>query len=84
MSLLRQYRAEITVKDDGASIHPDDIHYVFKRFYRSRHSKNKQGIGIGLALAKNIVEQHGGTMTVQSEFGTGTAFHLVFPKLSKL
>jgi len=75
---------QITIKDNGAGIHPEDIHHIFKRFYRSRFSKEKQGIGIGLALSKSIIEKHGGTITVQSELGKGAAFNLIFPKLSKL
>lgn len=73
---------EITIKDNGKGIHPEDFHNIFKRFYRSRFSKDKQGIGIGLTLARTIVEKHGGTITVESEPGKGTAFHLVFPKLT--
>lgn len=75
---------EITVKDNGTGIHPEDIHHIFKRFYRSRSSKDRQGVGIGLALSKAIVEQHGGTISVQSELEKGTSFHLIFPKLSNL
>ncbi len=75
---------EITVKDDGSGIHPEDIHHIFKRFYRSRFSKDRQGVGIGLSLSKAIVEKHGGTITVQSELGNGAAFHIVFPKLTNL
>ena len=75
---------QITIKDNGAGIHPEDLHHIFKRFYRSRFSKEKQGIGIGLALSKSIIEKHGGTITVQSELGKGAAFNLFFPKLSKL
>lgn len=74
---------EIMIKDNGTGIHPEDIHYVFKRFYRSRFSKDKQGIGIGLALAKTIVEKHGGYITVES-LKKGACFRLVFPKLSNL
>lgn len=74
----------ITIKDNGRGIHPQDIHSVFKRFYRSRFSKDKQGIGIGLTLSKSIVEKHGGSIMVESELGKGTAFHLVFPKLTNL
>lgn len=75
---------EIIVKDEGMGIHPEDINWIFKRFYRSRFSKNKQGIGIGLTLSKVIVEKHDGVITVESELGSGTTFHLTFPKLSKL
>lgn len=75
---------QITIKDNGMGIHPEDIHHIFKRFYRSRFSKDKQGVGIGLTLSKAIVENHGGTVTVESELGKGTAFYLAFPKLSNL
>ena len=75
---------EITIKDNGTGIHPEDVHHIFKRFYRSRFSKDNQGAGIGLTLAKAIVEKHGGSITVESELGQGTAFHLAFPKLTNL
>jgi signal transduction histidine kinase len=74
--------SEIIIKDNGAGIHPEDIHSIFKRFYRSRHSKDKQGIGIGLTLSKMIVEQHGGSITAESKPDNGTVFRLVFSKLT--
>jgi len=74
----------ITIRDDGPGIHPEDIHFIFKRFYRSRFSKNQQGAGIGLALVKIIVEKHGGTIQVESQPGQGAAFHLTFPRLTNL
>ncbi|TYP54211.1 sensor histidine kinase [Thermosediminibacter litoriperuensis] len=74
----------ITIKDNGTGIHPEDIPHIFKRFYRSRFSKDKHGVGIGLTLAKTIIEMHGGIVTVESEVGKGTAFNLIFPKLSNL
>lgn len=73
---------EIIIKDSGSGIHPEDIHHIFKRFYRSRYSKDKQGVGIGLALSKTVVEKHGGTITVSSELGHGVQFCLIFPKLT--
>ncbi len=75
---------QIIIKDNGSGIHPEDINHIFKRFYRSRFSKDKQGAGIGLTLAKAIVEMLGGSITVESASGKGTAFSLVFPKLSNL
>ncbi len=74
----------ITIKDNGTGIHSEDIHHIFKRFYRSRFSKDKQGVGIGLTLSKTIVERHGGTISVESNFGKGTTFRLAFPKISNL
>ncbi|MCR4434967.1 MAG: HAMP domain-containing sensor histidine kinase [Clostridiales bacterium] len=75
---------QITIKDNGMGIHPEDIHHIFRRFYQSRFSKDKQGVGIGLTLSKAIVEKHGGSIMVESELGKGTAFYLTFPKLSNL
>ena len=74
----------IVIKDNGFGIHPEDLHYIFKRFYRSRFSKNTKGVGIGLTLSKAIVEKHGGTIMVESELDRGTAFHLIFSKLTTL
>ncbi len=72
----------IVVQDNGCGIHPDDIHHIFKRFYRSRFSKDKQGIGLGLPLAKAIILAHDGTIEVESELGKGTVFSIRF--LTKL
>ena len=68
----------IEVKDNGSGIHPEDIHHIFKRFYRSRFSKDSQGIGLGLSLTKAIVEAHDGTIEVDSKIGVGTTFILNF------
>ena len=75
---------QIVIKDNGCGIHPEDIHHIFKRFYRSRFSKDKQGIGLGLPLAKAIVEAHNGTIEVDSELGIGTIFTMNFLIPTKL
>lgn len=75
---------EIHIKDNGRGIHPDDIHHIFKRFYRSRFSNDTQGVGIGLTLAKSIIEKHGATVNVLSELGRGTIFIIAFTNLSVL
>ncbi len=69
---------QITVKDNGSGIHPEDLHHIFKRFYRSRFLKDTQGIGLGLSLAKVIVEAHNGTIEVDSILGTETSFKMNF------
>lgn len=74
----------IVVTDNGTGIHPEDIHHIFRRFYRSRFSNDRSGAGIGLSLAKAIVERHGGTIAVRSELGHGSEFRLVFPKLTNM
>lgn len=75
---------QIIIKDNGNGIHPEDLHHIFKRFYRSRFSKDKQGIGLGLPLAKMIIEAHRGTIEVDSELGIGTTFTLNFLNPTKL
>ncbi len=66
--------AQIIVKDDGSGIHPEDIHHIFKRFYRSRFSQDTQGIGLGLPLAKAIIEAHDGSLAADSIRGQGSTF----------
>ena len=65
---------QITVRDNGSGIHPEDLPHIFKRFYRSRFSQDTQGVGLGLPLAKAIIEAHGGTIEVDSILGGGTVF----------
>ena len=69
---------QITIKDNGSGIYPEDLYHIFKRFYRSRYSKDTQGIGLGLPLAKAIVEAHNGTIEVDSTLGRGTSFTMNF------
>jgi len=75
---------QITIKDNGSGIYPEDLHHIFKRFYRSRYSKDTQGIGLGLPLAKAIVEAHNGTIEVDSTLGRGTSFTMNFLIPTKL
>ena len=58
---------QIKITDNGLGIPEDDFYHIFKRFYRSRHLTETQGIGLGLPLAKSIIEAHGGTIEVFSE-----------------
>lgn len=72
----------ITVRDNGKGIYPDDLHNIFKRFYRSKHSVDAQGAGLGLPLAKSIIEGQDGVISVESVIGEGTSFTISF--LTKL
>lgn len=74
---------QIAVEDTGSGIHPEDLYHIFKRFYRSRFSKDTQGAGLGLPLAKSIVEAHQGSIEVHSKLGQGTAFTINFPIMTK-
>ena len=73
----------IVVEDNGTGIHQEDIHNIFKRFYRSHISQDPHGIGLGLPLAKSIVEAHQGTVSVTSRVGKGSRFVLSFFHLTK-
>ena len=75
---------QITVRDTGSGICPEDLPHIFKRFYRSRFSRDSQGVGLGLPLAKAIVEAHDGTIQAESEPGRGAVFTLRFWTPSKL
>ena len=69
---------QITIKDNGSGICQEDLYYIFKRFYRSRYSKDTQGIGLGLPLTKAIVEAHNGTIETDSILGRGASFTMNF------
>lgn len=68
----------ILVSDNGSGIAPEDIHHIFKRFYRSKHSLETPGIGLGLPLAKSIITGQNGLLSVQSELNEGTTFTVSF------
>ena len=71
----------LTVKDTGIGITPDDLPYIFERFYRADKSRNRStgGSGVGLAVAKAIVDAHGGTLFAESEYGKGSSFTFTLP-----
>ncbi|MGD0204872.1 MAG: ATP-binding protein [Dehalococcoidia bacterium] len=72
----------IGVADTGAGIPPEDLPYVFERFYRTDRSRVRAtgGAGLGLTIAKRLVEAHGGTIGVESEVGKGSRFVFTLPK----
>ncbi|NWG15009.1 MAG: PAS domain-containing protein [Chloroflexi bacterium] len=70
--------AVITVQDDGPGIHPDDLLLIFERFYRADPAGG-EGHGLGLAIARNIVEAHNGRIDVESAPGQGSRFHVRLP-----
>lgn len=70
---------QIIIEDTGNGIHSEDLYHIFKRFYRSRFSGDTCGIGLGLPLAKSIIEAHRGSIEVRSRLGQGTVFTISFP-----
>ncbi|MGQ9554301.1 MAG: sensor histidine kinase [Anaerolineae bacterium] len=73
--------AEVTVADQGMGIAPEDRERIFERFYRTREGASRAaGSGLGLMIAKAIVEAHGGRIWVESDLGKGSTFHFTLPK----
>jgi signal transduction histidine kinase len=72
---------QLSVQDSGPGIAPEDLLRVFERFYRTDKSRDREtgGAGLGLAIAKSIVELHGGQIWAESELGEGTTFLIRLP-----
>jgi signal transduction histidine kinase len=75
----RQF-ARVSVRDTGQGIPPENQAHIFERFYRvADHEGYTQGTGLGLVIAKRIIEAHGGNMWLESEVGVGTTFYFTLP-----
>ncbi|MGB1675942.1 MAG: ATP-binding protein, partial [Miltoncostaeaceae bacterium] len=75
--------AVMAVADTGEGIRPEAIASVFDRFYRAdaaRERGDRQGAGLGLAIARGIARAHGGDITVRSEPGRGAVFTVRLPR----
>ncbi|WP_291575031.1 sensor histidine kinase [Clostridium sp. UBA4548] len=70
----------VIIEDNGEGISEEDLPNIFKRFYKAKESKNTNSVGIGLALAKSIIEAHGGIIEAQSTLGVCTRFIITFLK----
>jgi signal transduction histidine kinase len=70
----------ILIEDNGKGIAPEDLTNLFTRYYRGTNTgKTHNGSGLGMAIAKQITQAHGGNITVESEIGEGTMITLTFP-----
>jgi heavy metal sensor kinase len=74
-------QVHVEISDTGNGIPAGHIPHIFERFYRVEHSRSKRGTGLGLALAQQIVNAHGGKISVTSQFGKGSTFTVELPYL---
>jgi signal transduction histidine kinase len=83
-AINRSGTVALIVRDDGAGIPAEALPHIFERFYRvdqARHQETGES-GLGLAIARSIIEAHGGTLTAESDVGTGTTFTITFKAAS--
>jgi len=75
---------QLTVADTGAGIAAEDLPHIFERFYRGEKARQQQEdeSGLGLAIAKSLVEAHGGTIVATSQPGEGSVFAITLPVIS--
>ena len=76
---MRLAGGEFTVRDHGPGIAEEDLPFVFDRFYRALSSRSAPGSGLGLAVVREIVIGHGGTIAAESAPRGGTVMRLTFP-----
>jgi signal transduction histidine kinase len=67
----------IAVSDNGSGIKNEDLPFIFERFYKVSGT----GLGLGLTIVKELVEAHGGKVTVTSEYGKGAEFVVFIPSI---
>ena len=68
---------KVTVMDTGSGISEEDMHHIWERYYKGKHSET--GTGLGLYICKFIIESHGGKIWAESEVGKGTSFMFTLP-----
>ena len=72
-------QAVVTIRDQGQGIKESDLPHIFEQFYTADRSRQGRGVGLGLAIAKRIIEAHGGSITATSQFGEGASFTISLP-----
>ena len=75
----RENNVEITISDNGPGLDREELPHIFEMFYRGSSSRREQGMGLGLAVVKWVVDYHGWTISVMSDKGKGTCFCITIP-----
>lgn len=72
--------ARVMIADNGIGMSEEDQRHIFEQFYQVEHSHVQEGNGLGLTIVKTIVDQLGGSISVESEIGKGSTFQVILPK----
>ena len=81
--ITKEDKLSISIRDNGIGIAPEELPYVFDKFYKSKLRQNAKGSGLGLAIAKQIALKHGGSIQINSEPAKGTEFIFTFDYLDE-
>ena len=75
----KQRKVLIAIEDQGIGMTPEQLDRMFEKFYRADSSGAIPGTGLGMAIIKSIIEQHGGSIEIESKYGKGTKVMLYLP-----
>ncbi len=83
LSMDEKHQLRLAVQDEGEGIPKEALPFIFDRFFRVNKARSRKdgGMGLGLAIVRQIVEAHGGTIKVESDMGKGTTFWITLPRL---
>lgn len=79
---LPNNQVELSVKDTGTGIHPDDLPYIFDKYYRSNSSPQQHNFGLGLSFLKELTQLLRGQIQVESKLGKGSTFRVLLPVIA--
>ena len=71
--------AHITFSDTGKGIAPEVLGRIFDPYFTTKETWNQKGLGLGLAICNSVIRKHNGIITVDSQHGNGTTFHVYLP-----
>lgn len=77
VNIRNQEKIYIEIKDNGKGINEEDLKNLFNRYYRGTNTENHKGSGLGMSIAKEVIDAHGGSIAVESELNKGTTIKIV-------